>query len=292
MTDPLTDEHSTPTLVVGRVDVVESRPDTSASRRGLSFPVLFAVGIWTALIVGVFARVLLQQPIKQSVIPIYLTGAERWLDSAPLYPPIPGYDLYRNPPGVAALFAPLTVLHPKAAAIVWRLACLIPYLLGVRGLVRDLLPPLSPWRRAWFWVIAAVLILPAFNNGQINLMIVAGVLCGVVACARQHWWTAATWLAFAGWLKVYPLAVGLLCVLVTPRQLGGRLAAMTVALFALPFVLQSPAYVWDRHVEFLHEMKLDDRTLSYVPLSRVPRDWAIIPRASRRYSFPWTARTV
>lgn len=245
---------------------------------GIPLALRVAISVWLALLIGVLVRVLVQKSTAQSVVPIYLTAGERWLASAPLYPPIPGTDLYRNPPGVAAVFAPLTALHPKAAALLWRAACVIPYLLGVRSLIRDVLPALSVWRRAVIWTLAAVLVIPAFNNGQINLMIVAAAVCGVGACARQQWWAAAFWLAFAGWWKVYPLAVGLLCVLVAPRQLGGRLAVMTVLLFGLPFLLQQPAYVWDRHVEFVHEMRLDDRTQAHVALSRVPRDWTIIPR--------------
>ncbi len=281
MTDPLTDERTPTTAVaVGRIDVVRSRPVPPFPGTGLfaiPLSVRIAVSVWVALLVGVGVRVLIQPAAKQSVIPIYLTGGERWLNSEPLYPPIPGLDLYRNPPGVAALFAPLSLLPAKPAAILWRLACVAVYLIGVRSLVRDLLPPLAAQRRAVVWVFAAVLALPAINNGQINLMIAAAALVGAGACARGSWWTAAGWLAFAGWLKVYPLAVGLLCVLVAPRQLGWRLAVMCAVLFALPFVLQHPAYVWDRHVEFVQEMRADDRTAA-AGLARAPRDWTVLPR--------------
>ncbi len=237
-----------------------------------------AVGVWVALLVGVSVRVLIQPAAKQSVVPIYLTGGERWLRSEPLYPPIPGTDLYRNPPGVAAVFAPLSLLPPKPAAVLWRLACWAAYLAGVRSLVRDLLPPLPPRRRAVVWGLAAVLAIPAVNNGQINLMILAAALLGAGACGRDRWWAAAGWLAFAGWLKIYPFAVGLLCVLVAPRQLGWRLGVATAALFGLPFLLHHPAYVWDRHVEFVHEMKADDRTGEGVSILRAPRDWTVLPR--------------
>ena len=241
-------------------------------------PLRVAVGVWVALLAGVSVRVLVQPAAKQSVVPIYLTGGERWLASEPLYPPIPGMDLYRNPPGVAAVFAPLSLLPPKPAAILWRLACWAAYLAGVRSLVRDLLPPLSAWRQAVVWASAAVLAIPAVNNGQINLMILAAALLGGGAAARGRWWAAAGWLAFAGWLKVYPFAVGLLCVLVAPRLLGWRLAVAAAVLFGLPFLLQHPAYVWDRHVEFVHEMKADDRTGEGVSILRAPRDWTVLPR--------------
>jgi hypothetical protein len=277
MIESLTDEPTTSKLVTGTIEYIEGST-TQQHRPWTSRPFLFALSIWMALIVGVSARIILQKPGAQTVLPIYLAAGERWLDSDALYPAVSGHDLYRNPPGVAVLFIPFTWLPTKLAEIVWRICCLIPYLFGIWGLIRYGLPPLSEWRRAWLWVFAAVLVLPAFNNGQINVLIVASALCGVTACVCQRWWIAAGWLSFAGWLKVYPLAIGLLCILVVPRKLIWRFLITTTLMAGLPFLLQNPVYVWDRHLEFWNELKLDDRTSQEVPLSRVPRDWTIVPR--------------
>lgn len=235
-----------------------------------------AVGVWVLLILGVFGRVAFSRPEKGSVVPIYLTAGERWVNGEPLYGVVPGLDLYRNPPGVAALFAPLTLLDPKLAAIIWRAACLSVYAVGVRRLIRNVMPPLGEWERCGLWVVSGVLALPAFNNGQINLLIVATAVCGVTAAVRGNWWEAAGWLAGCGWLKVYPFAVGMLACLFAPRQLSWRLLIAAAVLFGLPFLCQQPAYVWDRHSEFITETAADDR--SDAELVRAPRDWTILAR--------------
>jgi hypothetical protein len=283
MTEPLRDERSASVVVFRTNDVVYAAPVVTRSRFAWSW---IAIGVWVLVLTGVGVRVAVQKAERQSVVPIYLTGGERWLHGESLYPPILGMDLYRNPPGVAALFARLSLLPAKPAAIVWRVACVVVYLIGIRNLLRDVLPPLPAWRRAVVWSLAAVLAIPAINNGQINLMIVAAALCGVSACARNRWWAAAAWLAFAGWFKIYPFAIGLLSVVIAPQKLGWRLAVMTALLFGLPFLLQNPRYVWDRHVEFVREMQLDDRTRPEVPLARVPRDWTIIPRLAFEFPVP------
>ena len=241
-------------------------------------PTWVAVWVWVALAVGVCGRVLAVPPEKGSVLPIYLTAAERWIRGEPLYPIIliPGLDLFRNPPGVAALFVPLTFLPAKLAAIVWRLLCLAVYAHAVRRFVRHALPPLPPWRRCYLWLAAAVLALPAFNNAQLNLPVAASAVAGCAAAARGRWWQAAAWLAGCGWLKVYPLAVGLLACVVAPRQLAWRLAVALAVFAALPFVCQRPEYVSAQHREFVAEMGADDR--AEAKLVRAPRDWTILPR--------------
>lgn len=235
-----------------------------------------AVAVWVLVLLGVFGRVAFSRPEKGSVVPIYLTAGERWLAGEPLYGMVPNLDLYRNPPGVAVLFVPLTFLGPKLAAILWRVVCLGVYVYGIRGLLRDVLPHLSPWRTCGVWVLSAVLVIPAFNNGQINLLIVGSAVCGVSAAARGKWWEAAAWLAGCGWLKLYTFAVGLLACVSAPKQMSWRLAVCSAVLFVMPFLCQDPQYVIDRHVEFVTETVADDR--SEAQLVRAPRDWTIIPR--------------
>lgn len=243
-----------------------------------------AAGVWLLVLLGVFGRVAFSRPEKGSVVPIYLTAGERWLAGEPLYGHVPDLDLYRNPPGVAVLFVPLTFLSPKLAAILWRLVCLGVYTHGIRGLLRDVLPPLSPWRKCGVWVLSAVLVIPAFNNGQINLLIVGTAVCGASAAARGRWWEAAAWLAGCGWLKLYTFAVGLLACVAAPRRLTWRLAVCSAGLFGLPFLCQHPKYVFDRHAEFVSETVADDRTEAQ--LVRAPRDWTIIPRTWFAVSVP------
>lgn len=235
-----------------------------------------AFWVWVAMIAGVTGRAISVGPEKGSVVPIYLGAGARWIAGEPLYARDLGTDLYRNPPGVAVLFAPLSLLPEKPVAIAWRLACVALYGFGIHRLIRDVLPSLSPWRQSGVWVMAAVFMLPAFNNGQINLLITATALFGVTAAAKGRWWEAAVWLAGCGWLKLYTYAVGLLVCVIFPKQLSWRMGVISLGLFVLPFVCQNPSYVLDRHKEFVEETRADDR--SNAKPVRAPRDWTVIAR--------------
>lgn len=256
-------------------------------RRWFAIPLSlrFAVGVWVALLLGVFGRVAVSRPDQQSVVPIYLLAAKRLKANENLYAdPPPGLDIYRNPPAVAALFVPFTFLDPTLAAILWRLLGISLYLLGLRQLVRDVLPPLSPLRRAWVWLLSAVLVIPAFNNGQINLPIVATALLGTAAAARGAWKTAAVWLVIAGWFKVYTAAVGLLMSVAFPKLFFARFFVTGWLIVCGTWLgvemWASVGQDWEVRREpltdFVEASQGEDR--SAAPLERAPKDWSILVR--------------
>lgn len=243
---------------------------------GMNLPLWVAFWVWVGMTAGVIGRVIAAPPTRGSVVPIYLVAGERWLATEPLYADIPGLDIYRNPPGIAALFAPLSLLGAKPAAIVWRLASLALYAFSIHRLIKHVLPQLTAWRLCGVWVVAAVFMIPAFNNGQTNLIVTAAAVMGVVAAARGRWWEAAAWLAGCGYFKLYSFAIGLLACVLFPRTLGWRFVVMSAVTFAVPFVCQHPGYVLDRYAEFVTAMSADDR--SAAAHTRAPRDWTVIAR--------------
>lgn len=238
-------------------------------------PRRIALIVWVLLLAGVTLRVAASHPHSQTVVSIYLAAGERWLAGDPLYAPHPQLDIFRNPPLVAALFAPFTVLPEKLAGIAWRLLCTAVFLVGLARLRRDLLPELSPNRIGVLFTLAALLAVSPLNNGQVNLLLAGAALNGTSDLIRKRWWAAAAWFGLGAWLKMYPLAIGMLAVVVAPR-LGWRLLAVTVLGFALPFTLQDPAYALDQYRGFASWLGLDDRT--YTALDRVPIDWTALPR--------------
>ena len=230
-----------------------------------------AIGLWLALFFGVLGRVVFSPVTSQSVVPIYLGAGERWLEAKPLYGVVCDDDLFRNPPGFALLFSGVTSAPPKLVAIVWRMIGIGIFLWG-----------LVQWRRilgssksGWSLSVAALLILPSFNNGQVNLHVVGCVLCGMSAAAYKRWWLASAWLTAGIALKLYPIAAAGLAFVVQPRKLFPRLLVLSAAAFAVPFLFQEPLYVVYQHEEFITCAMEDDRTHA-IP-DRVPRDWTIIP---------------
>lgn len=236
-----------------------------------------AVALWVALILGVSGRVAFSKPASQSVVPIYRTAGERWLASENIYALVPGQDVYRNPPGIAAFFAPIALLPEKTGAILWRLGTASLFLFALTRFRQDVLPDLSPERAGAMFSLAAILALPAVNNGQLNLVLAAIGLGGTAAIARGNWWAAAVWFSVGGWVKIYPLAVGMLLAAAYPKKLAGRLAVVLVAGFSLPFVTQDPGYVAEQYRGFVHELREESRMNA--GLERVPRDWTCVARS-------------
>ena len=101
----------------------------------------WAICIWFTLLAGVFGRVAVDRTTAQSVVPIYILGGERWWNAVPLYGPPPGtMDVYRNPPGFAALFAPLSQLPPRPVGLAWRIAGIGLFILGLRRFLAAIHP--------------------------------------------------------------------------------------------------------------------------------------------------------
>ncbi len=231
----------------------------------------WAILTWALLLVAVVGRVAFASPNSGTVVPIYLKAGERWLAGEDIYAAFWPLDIYRNPPGVAAFFAPWSLLPPKTAGIVWRLFGVGIFLTGLAAWVRGRTEPLGA-----FAAVAALLIIPSFNNGQVNVLMVGCLLHAAVGVSRDRFWTAAAWVAFASFFKVYPLAVGLLFCAARPRFAPRLLSTLLVAAL-LPFACQRPEYVAGMHRAFVDFLELEGKYR--LMLDRPPWDWTILPRA-------------
>ncbi len=245
-----------------------------------------AICVWFILLAGVLGRVAVDRTTAQSVVPIYMLGGERWWNSEPLYGPPPGtMDVFRNPPGFAALFAPLSQLPPRVVGLGWRIFGITLFILGLRRFLAAVNPvSLSPRAEATVWIIAAFVVLPAFNNGQVNLPLVTGCLLGTAAAARRFWWQASGWTMFAVWLKGYPIALTGLLVLLAPTRLGWRMPLALAAFLAWPYAIRDSNYIGEQTEAFLAASKQDDR--SDAPLGRTMKGWTYLVRVTTDESVP------
>lgn len=246
----------------------------------IPLPTRWAVCIWVILLVGVFSRVAVARTSAQSVVPIYTLAGERWWNGESLYAPPPVWmDVYRNPPGFAAIFAPLSQLPPKLVGFGWRLFGIVLFAFGLRRFLSAVNPtPLSVGATATVWILAAILILPAFNNGQVNLPMTAAMLLGTAAAVRENWWKASGWLMLAVWLKGYPIALAGLLMLLTPARLGWRMSVVLLAFLAAPYGFQDGHYAWNQTAEFWHATDCDDR--SFAPIERTVKGWTYLSRVT------------
>src|SRR5262249_52813425 len=71
---------------------------------------------------------------------------------------------------------------------------------------------------------------------------------------------AAVCLALACLFKIYPIAIGLLLVVIYPGRFGWRLLLALVLGLGVPFLLQHPEYVATQYAGWLHHLQNDDRS--------------------------------
>lgn len=230
----------------------------------------WALTAWIVLISAVVIRVAVAPPLSGTVVPIYLKAGERWCAGENIYAAFWPLDIYRNPPGVAAFFAPWSILPEKTAGILWRLLGIALYISGLAAWLRDKQQSLGLVIFA-----SAFLVIPSFNNGQVNVLIVGCLLLATANLNRERWLTAAAWVVFASFFKLYPLAVGLLFCVARPR-FTLRLLPLFALSMILPFALQRPEYVWQMHHAFVDFLELEGRYR--LMLDRPPWDWTIVPR--------------
>jgi hypothetical protein len=242
-----------------------------------------AVVVWVALLVGIGVRVATGSPRSHTVVPIYLTAAGHWVRGENLYGPYWPLDIYRNPPGVAAAFVPLTWVPERAAELLWRGLGAAVFLAGLGAWVRYGLPrPLSPGEAGAVFALAALPAIQSLNNGQTNLVIVGALLFGATAAARSRGLASGGWLALAAAIKVYPAAVGMLLAAGNPRRIAPAFAIACLGFAAIPFLLHNPSYVAEQYRNFRDCVTVDDRT--FAELGRAPQDvflflrvWAVPP---------------
>ena len=240
---------------------------TTGARLGLT--------LWMILLIVVTIRVAVAPIGKQSVVPIYQIAGERFRVGESLYAAIPQLDRYRNPPGVAFIATSLTVVPPKTAGILMRLAQAAIFLTGLRRALLTFGPDWPPARIGWAFAIASVLLAPAVNNGQLNVLIAGSLLHAAAATHAKRDAEAAIWVALASSIKLYPLAVGLLLGIARPRFAPRLVVALTLG-GIIPYLGQSSEVVSAQYQEYWHYLGDDDRT--YAHLVRVPRDWTCLPR--------------
>jgi hypothetical protein len=230
------------------------------------------IGLWAAVLLGIWIRIGFFSH-SHDVFATYADAGRRWSSSQPLYTYTRGF-VYS--PLVAAFFAPFSWLPISLGSVLWRLVNAAIFIGAIfwwlKAKITNRIPESSYW-------LVFLLILPLslgnFNNGQVNPMIIGLLMVAILAAHEKRWTLSAVALGFSAYLKIYPLSVGLLLVLLYPRQLGWRLALTLVLMGAVSFGLQRPGYVLEQYQRWFHTRAADDRRLN---MDIAPRDFAMILR--------------
>jgi hypothetical protein len=242
--------------------------------------------VWAAMVIAVCVRAGVQ-PQRSTLVPVWQAAGSAWIEGGPLYDADPAYegrvDGFRYAPLSAAAFAPLAVMPPWLAGVVWRLLGAGLLLWAVVWWSRVGLPePLDARRLGQCLLITAPLALGSLNNGQANAHLLALLLFAHAAISDDRPWLAGLMLALAFYLKVYPLAFALLLCVAFPRRLPLPLLASLLLLGLAPFLMQSPGYVAGQYrwwAELLSHndtaRRLADPNMGYRDLWHVLRVWEL-----------------
>ena len=226
--------------------------------------------LWTLVITVLFVRTILK-PGSQTVFPIFHTAGGRWLNSKNLYQ---GGTEYRYSPLIAAFFVPFSLLPMWLANLVWRGLNVALYLGAVGTWLRRGTSRIPAGNQAFVFLLMLPLSIGSLNNAQSNPLLIAVIMSALIAARNERWTSAALCIGFVTYLKVYPLAAGLLLTLLFPKKFAWRLAAALLALGALSFILQRPAYVLEQYRSWVATRSVDERHYSVIT---APRDlWMLL----------------
>lgn len=229
----------------------------SQIRASRVFTVVASLWLLTFLIIGTHSLV---NPTKNTVFPTYREAGTKWLK---------GDKIYKNnrkfvySPLGAAFFAPFAAIPLPAANIAWRLLTTGVYVGAIvwwlraglhRGITRHL--------DQWVFLLLLPLSLGNIHNAQINPLIIGLLMVAILACREGLWTLSALAIGLATYFKIYPLAVGLLLLILYPRQLLWRLVLVLIGMGALTFILQKPDYVWQQY-ELWIKYRMQDNRFEY-----------------------------
>lgn len=214
--------------------------------------------LWCIVFLVIFIRAA-RCPGQNTVLDTYMMAGRHWLEGKAVYS---GRNGFVYSPLIAAFFAPLAMVPKIYAEIFSRLLYGAVYLGALAWWLRAGFQRAIPANRQ---PLVFLLLLPFtignINNAQVNPLLAGLMMLSLLAVHSERWMLAAFCSALAVYLKIYPVVVGMLLIAVAPRRFTWRWVVALIALGALSFALQSPAYVLDQYRMWIHTRFSDNRHL-------------------------------
>jgi hypothetical protein len=208
--------------------------------------------VWTAVVLaGIGRAALYHNPRHCGCYDIFAEGGRHWLAGEAVYDldHPESLSVFRYSPLVAAGCAPLSLLSAPAGSAVLRFVNLAVLIAGLAVWGKRVLP-LSTDRAKWLLLIALAGG-PPLLDVQLTLLTLGLMLLATAAFTAGRPGLSALALSVATCLKAYPVALGLLFVVIEPRRFGWRFAAALLLALALPFAFQTPNYVAGQYRDWL-----------------------------------------
>ena len=201
--------------------------------------------VWGILLLLAVGRAALwDHPRHCGCYAVFETAGRNWVQGEDLYDRDLELDVFHYSPLAGALLAPLGLVPTGIGNGLLRLVNMAAFLSAVWWWMRACLPDwLSAGRRGSFFLVLALLCNNYLMDVQVNVLITGLMLGTMAAVAEKRWFVAAALCSLAVYLKVYPLALGLLLALAYPRSFAPRWLLLLILGAALPFLLQDTSYV-------------------------------------------------
>ena len=230
--------------------------------------------IWFVLIIGICLHQI-QTDHKRTVTAAYKNGALSWVAGEDIYGDNTAGFLYL--PHSALLFIPFTVLPLSVGEITWRIMCIGLFAVAIKKLAEVA----CRRRAADMFLLVTVMTIPvalgAMRNGQMTLPMAATMIFAAVALADLKYSWAAFWLSIAVALKPLTLVMVVFAVVLYPA-LSWRVIGGLIAVFLIPFLFQSPAFVLESYLFFLNKLMIagDIReSMNYSDIFGMLRAWGL-----------------
>lgn len=221
-----------------------------------------AIITWAVVVLGVSVRVFVT-PAAKTVYPIFSASARLWWAGVDTYEPNRPANVqtgYRYSPACSVAFTPFAIFPDSVGGIVWRLFNVAALLGAVGWFGRAVLPTKLTIRLyAGLTLLILPMALQSINNGQANLLVIACMIGAIAAVAQERWNLTSILIAGAFVFKLYPLALGMILVLLYPRRLAWRIPLAAALSLLVPFLFQHPAYVLDQYEQWFAILQHDKR---------------------------------
>lgn len=215
-------------------------------------PMLRAViGMWLILLVAVCGKAALS-PLDHTTYPCFEAGTRCWWAGVnPYAVETCGFE-YRYTPTFAVLFTPFAVLPTLLGGVLWGLVNVFATFAAIELLRTRLCPfRLDDRGSMTLHVLSLLACVRGLWSGQSNMLIFAAAVAGLVAVLNQREWRAAGWLSAPVFIKVWPLALLMLCAACWPKKLIARSVCALLLLAAIPYCFGSPVAVSKLYNDFL-----------------------------------------
>jgi Glycosyltransferase family 87 len=233
-----------------------------------------ALVLWSCALLVMLIRAGLRPDKNNCFVDHYRPAGLNWFAGAELYQT--QADTCRYSPLMHALLVPFSLPGERLGTLLWRVVSYLALFGALLWWLRAACPTaLTGSQRAALLLLALPLSIGSLNNGQANVLMLAGILAGMAALSTRRWNVAAVVLALACFLKMYPIALVLLVMVIYPQQFAPRFVFVFAVGMLLPFALHEPSYVARQYGHWLDNLRGDDR--SEWDLSEAYRDaWLLV----------------